>query len=65
MNYDESVLGPVNLDNQTKFVISRIVPCRYSDNLNGNKAANQQDSKQFQKKYQHLFRVSLDDHIIG
>lgn len=62
MNYDESVLGPVNLNTQTKFVISRIVPCRYSENLNGgNKVANQQESKQFQTKYQYLFRHKLDD----
>ncbi|UJR34115.1 hypothetical protein I4U23_021522 [Adineta vaga] len=49
---------PIPINSQTKFVISHIIPGKY-DNCNGNKTNNQQH-KQFQKKYSHLFKYIPD-----
>jgi hypothetical protein len=50
-----SISTPVTINNQTKFVISSIIPDRYDSN----KIINQPQQKQFQKKYNHLFKVSI------
>ena len=52
-NTSLSITTPVTINSQTKFVVSHIIPSKYENN--GNKTINQQ---QFQKKYNHLFRVN-------
>ena len=56
-NTNPSISTPVTINSQTKFVISHIIPSKYENNGNGNKTINQQ--KQFQKKYNYLFRVNM------
>ena len=54
-----SASGTIN--NQTKFVISYIIPGGHDMTNNISRTVNQQQHKQFQKKYNHLFRVSTID----
>ncbi|CAF0935159.1 unnamed protein product [Adineta ricciae] len=54
-----SISLPISINNQTKFVISHIIPGKY-ENTNGNKSNNHQQYKQFQKKYAHLFKYIPD-----
>ncbi len=50
----------MTINNQTQFVISYIIPGKSDTINNGNKTTNQeQQQKQFQKKYSHLFHVSM------
>ncbi|CAF0773022.1 unnamed protein product [Rotaria sordida] len=51
-----SISAPVAINSQTKFVISHIIPGKYDSHYNGNKMTYQQQLKQFQKKYSHLFK---------
>ncbi|CAF2542356.1 unnamed protein product [Rotaria sp. Silwood2] len=51
-----SISTPAPINSQTKFVISHIIPGQYDSHSNGNKMTNQQQLKQFQKKYSHLFK---------
>lgn len=54
-----SASGTIN--NQTKFVISYIIPGGHDMTNNTSRTVNHQQQKQFQKKYNHLFRVSTID----
>jgi hypothetical protein len=58
-----SISTSMTINNQTKFVVSYIIPGKYDTTNNGNKPTNQPQQKQFQKKYSHLFRYIPDKDV--
>lgn len=56
-------LVPGAINTQTKFVVSYIIPGGHDMMNNTNRTVTQQQQKQFQKKYNHLFRVSTIDNM--